>query len=223
MRELKKHQWGKARGFSAGVVDRIFRGQIPGHEVLNAISMYDNVSLTWLVSGLGSPYLVFSGSADDEVAEQLQEFLSEKWSIVILSAPSNKEDAIVLMRPSTYEYKEKEIEYLDLKILVGPIGLMTSQLLKNSKQSIASIEVSEFVLHRITRGQSSNSDILKHVNTKNYKKAGFTHATKYKDKDRRSLPQIETLEEKKLILGFRSIEEDDKKTILNLIDSLTKK
>jgi len=220
----KKHNWGKERGFSPGTIDRLFKGQIPGHEVLTAISMFDNASITWLISGSGSPFLVVATSQDDEFAEQLQDHLLADHEIHIFNNPSIKTTAIVLSRRSTYTYKDKTIQFTDIKIITGFIGIITRQFLKECKEhhKTENLIVSEFCLHRISKGMASIMDIFNFMNDAVIKTIDFDEVPAHTI-DRRRLPQIETLDEKKLLTGFREIGDDDKKTILNLVDSLKNK
>ena len=56
--ERKPTPWGERLGFNKSTVSRIFSGVVPGSEILNAIMRYENISLSWLLSGKGDQFLI---------------------------------------------------------------------------------------------------------------------------------------------------------------------
>ncbi|MDH5393943.1 MAG: hypothetical protein OEY11_12210 [Gammaproteobacteria bacterium] len=215
-----KHPWGKQIGLSTGTVSRMFQGKIPGHEVLNAISKYENASITWMVTGETSPYLITTLIDDEELAEHLNELLDQDWKISILNGKT-KQSVIVLSKPAQYQINNKIIDYTAIEVMSGPLGKLTYNKLLDVEKVCVLEDIDEVTLTRIIRGQVGTRGILELINNTN---------CLYKIIERRATERVsenvmsyQTLDEKHFIEKFRALKDDDQKTIINLMDSLLNK
>jgi len=215
-----KHPWGNQLGLSTGTISRMFKGQIPGHEALNAISKYENASITWMVTGETSPYLITTLFDDESLAEHLHELMAEEWEVFIFNS-TTKQSVIVLKQPAKYSINKKLIDYTAIEVMSGPIGQLTYNELLHVGSVFVLDNIDEFTMTKIIRGQIGTRGILQIINNTE---------SHFKINDRRSenrvsdhSPEYSTLDEKNLLQKFRALTPDDKQTIINLMNSLSKK
>lgn len=119
--DRKKIAWGESLGFNKSTVTRIFGGEVPGTDILNAIMRKENLSLSWLLSGRGDEFVVARTQIPEEFGDLLEVLLEEgHWTAHICNAPNGA--TVVLDRPGQYEYKGKAIDYRIVEIINGPVS-----------------------------------------------------------------------------------------------------
>lgn len=100
--------WGKELGLSNGVITDLGKGKAPGPDFLNAISVMENVSLSYLLSGTGSPFIV-----ENQPPETLN------GQIYFLSHNGLRAIVTVNQAEYTYERTQKTHQYQQVKIYRG--------------------------------------------------------------------------------------------------------
>lgn len=119
LRGRKKHPWAASLGISRGTADRMFRGEIPGHETLGLIMRAENISISWLTEGAGAPYLVRWFTTDEEALKYLDELLElQDWTVHRLT-DGEKIDVLILYAPAEVEYKGTTVRYTEINVIAG--------------------------------------------------------------------------------------------------------
>lgn len=146
-----KHAWGKEIGISKGVIDAMWKGNMPGAEKLVPAINAENMSLTWLVEGSGQPYLVYSSLNDLDAYEYLEALFDEDWSAAYILT-DGKTNAIVLTMPGTYFVgtDPTEYKYTVVEIIAGQVGNKAISLLDKHE-----------VIYRLYKKKISSEDMLK--------------------------------------------------------------
>ena len=133
--ERKPTPWGERLGFNKSTVSRIFSGVVPGSEILNAIMRYENISLSWLLSGKGDQFLIERVQTPAEFSDLLEAHTSgEIWeSIYVCNAPNGL--AVILTQPGRkLDYKGKELDYTVIEVINGPVDSGLVEMLKGEKE-----------------------------------------------------------------------------------------
>ena len=125
----KLYPWAASLGISRGAAESMNKGNIPGSEILTAIRRKENVCLTWLVSGEGKRYSVDMHDSDAEFAEKLKmhDIVGNKWNIAVIFDKTRL--VVCLASPTTYIYKNKQIDYITYEVITGPVGFETQDVL----------------------------------------------------------------------------------------------
>lgn len=102
------------------------RGLLPGADTLGLIARAENVSLSWLVEGAGTPYLVRWYPTDEQCREYLDELLADEiWTAVHRLTDGGRVEVLVLHCPAEVEYREQTVPYTEIAVLAGGIGPAT--------------------------------------------------------------------------------------------------
>lgn len=131
-----KNAWGKVMGFNSSNITRMFRNEIPGYEILSAIMKMENVSLSWLLEGKGSPFLIDVQETAEGLAEMVEEHLKDGgWTdIYVTNAPNGV--LVTLSQPGQYDYKGTAIDYRIIEVVTGPLSEALVQLLEKAKAKV---------------------------------------------------------------------------------------
>lgn len=125
--DRRPYPWGEALGFHKGTVAKMVKqGSPPGPEFLSIISRVENVSITWLLTGEGSPFMATVFASDAEAEYLLDMHLTDEpgWDLYLIGCAG--EHAIVLAQPGEITLKERQpISYTIVEVLVGAIGPRT--------------------------------------------------------------------------------------------------
>ena len=118
----KLYPWAADLGISKGAAESMGKGNLPGPEIQHLIMRRENVSLTWLNTGRGNPYLVDCYLTADEMAEVVADHLidSDDWKVVLHAG-----DGVVVVElsmPAEFDYKGKAIPYTVYEFIAGPVG-----------------------------------------------------------------------------------------------------
>lgn len=116
-----KHPWGDRLGISPTKISNMFRGEghIPNHESLALIRRVENVSITWLITGDGAPYVVSRCQLDAEACELLRQHLKDEPNWAIHIAACEPDFTVVLSQPCRIKSGERDIEYFCIEIISG--------------------------------------------------------------------------------------------------------
>lgn len=155
----KKHPWGEKLGFTRGTLTRLFNGEILSADKLLPICRAENVSLSWLLDGVGEPYQVHHTFTDEETADLLSLYIDdEDWEILVLK--NQAYPAIVLTLPATMMVGKKHIDYTATEIIAGPMDYQTLSVLNNTSRMISEISSGDFNMRKLYAGKMSNLALL---------------------------------------------------------------
>lgn len=148
--------WCKAHGLSKGTAGRMIEGQTPGPEILSLIMRIENVSITWLLEGIGAPFLV--SEYTDGYADILQEWLDYGGRPAYI-VTDRHDAAVILVQPAQHEYRGKTIDYSAIQITHGNIKASEIDVI-NRFPEIYLKPVSSAVLDAIKRGDMGTWQLL---------------------------------------------------------------
>jgi hypothetical protein len=84
LRGRKPFPWGDSVRLNKGAIGRLLKGQFPDPETLIPMCRVENLSLTWLIDGLGSPYLVSYPVSDQEAANGVRDCFADGMAGVLV-------------------------------------------------------------------------------------------------------------------------------------------
>lgn len=118
----------------------------------------ERVTRDWLMDGFGSPFHITKCLTSAEFAEELKLYLNdEDWRIYIATNGQNL--VVVLTMPCEKEYKNKMIEYTDVKVLAGPIGPEINHRLQKLKNRW-DLTLSHQQINSLANGLMGNYELL---------------------------------------------------------------
>lgn len=117
------YAWGTSTGIGRGAAQRLADGLMPGGQLLARIARVENLSITWLLTGAGTPYLVYRADTDADAARHLHALLDEDgWTINLVASDAAR--ALVLTQPASID----RIDYTIVEVLAGPLAERTVSL-----------------------------------------------------------------------------------------------
>jgi transcriptional regulator with XRE-family HTH domain len=150
-----KYKFGEGLGLKSGTIDRIFRGHEPGPDILKAIALFENVSLNWLLTGQGTPYVIHCAQTDGETARWLDQFLNEHpmaWTVYRVT--DGDRTVLVLYRPDQYPMKDDCVDYSRVEIIPGPLGPIALRKLAGTPvASLREVRTDPETLARLAQGE----------------------------------------------------------------------
>lgn len=160
----RQYAWGNFIGATRGSINRMFKGDIPGWEILLAIHDIERVNLNWLLTGDEHPYNVVGQQAnDDELVAQLERLLKHHadWQICWLN--HRNRFCVVLAREAVRHTRDKRVEFTDVQVLGAGGGRTLLRQLDTLKANttINPLTIPGEAFHRLTTGQMSNLELLK--------------------------------------------------------------
>lgn len=88
--DRKIHPWGKQLGMTRGTIQRLKEGDFPDPAKLMPACRVENLSLSWLLYGIGTPYLVHVAIDAGDAIDQVDALLAdEPWDILIAATGSS--------------------------------------------------------------------------------------------------------------------------------------
>lgn len=162
----RKYPWGQAVTLSRGAIDKLFNGEILHHQLMGAITRAENVSLSWLTEGRGSPYMVNRVSTDKEAADTIRDILEDEpgnWAIYrVMNKEDQRQSLVVLTQPGEYSYehrgKRSTLTYKIVEIISGPLGKRVYELLRNHEYISVRMPYEKFEM--LARGWIGNHDLF---------------------------------------------------------------
>ena len=131
----KRHVWG-VLGFTNNRVHRLFveSEPLPNTEELALIGEAENLSLNWLVYGIGPKYRITTFQDFTEFNAAVQDVLQEKWEIIYIAVCQSR-CALLTSRTKTVQYKNRDVGIHQIKCLTGP-GSTKLQSIANLAQYV---------------------------------------------------------------------------------------
>ncbi len=156
----KIHRWGSKIGLTKTVITRLNQGVLPGADKLRPVVRAENVSLTWLIEGIGEKYLVNHGYSDQHCAEILQALYDERWKTHVLV--DGFHIAIVLTQYGSYKVGNIDYLYTIVEVITGPIDDKTLSLVaqQNNDNNTFFVETSVADMQNLYRGDIGTYGLL---------------------------------------------------------------
>jgi hypothetical protein len=117
--DRKIHPWGKSLGMTRGTIQRLKEGSFPDPEKLMPACRVENLSLSWLLFGLGTPYIVSMAVDGADAFELIDTWMAEeKWNLLI--AQSDAGWLPVLYQPADLTLPDGSIiDYRAIQVISG--------------------------------------------------------------------------------------------------------
>lgn len=114
----KPNPWGMEIGLSRGTISRLIQGYTPGADSLSIIASNENVNLTWLLQGKGSPFIVERCVTETNAYDFLLAKLKENsdWDFYVMT--NGIETHLVLSRMNTYSVRDKIYQYRQVDVFM---------------------------------------------------------------------------------------------------------
>lgn len=120
LRGRKMARWSAAVGLEREKARRLAHGKVPVADSLTGPARVENLSLTWLLSGEGRPFLTFSPLNAEDAADHIDVLLGEEddWRPLVVASPQGW--SVVLHQPAeTVGHDKKPIRYEAVAIIGG--------------------------------------------------------------------------------------------------------
>ncbi|NIR28158.1 MAG: bacteriophage CI repressor [Gammaproteobacteria bacterium] len=154
--------WGERLGSNKGTIYRMFQGEVPRWETLCAIQHAENVSLSWLLTGEGPPFLVTHRTTDAGCAEWVEARLEgADWIVYLVLAPGGLH-CLAFARPAAFDARGRRVEYTAVEILAGPAGRHTLSALEAlpAREGLRIARIADGDAERIACGQVGTFGLL---------------------------------------------------------------
>lgn len=159
--ERDRYPWGEALGLTRGTINRISSGHVPGPEILGSVTRSENVSLSWLLEGIGVPYLVSRCQSDAEACALLTQHLNDEpgWAIYLIAC--EPDFVIVLTNPCQIVSGSKTVDYSCVEIISGA-GPETVRAALDARKSnpVRRLSISSKDLQRLSAGWMGNLELF---------------------------------------------------------------
>lgn len=200
------------------------QGVVPSADALAAIGRAENVSVSWLLSGKGAPFLVSLLPSDAELAEHLEALADEDgWTWTLLDSEAGR--CLALTQPGQFEIKGRAVNYTIVELVCGPVGAASLAVLAGRAPADRRyrVHVSAGTLQRIRHGQVGTYELLQ-------KDGGLLRDAEPWDIDalidRRAAdgaepaPEACTGDERALVSAYRKLSDAHRKVVLSTIQAL---
>ena len=156
------YPFGEGAGINRGTISRVLKGNVPTHESLASLVRVENASISWLLEGKGSPYLVTYCQNDADCREMLDAWLEEDgWTLHLVMV--NSLSSLILTQPGQFDNKGKMIDYTIIEILAGPMAEKTMDRIieaQNNGHPVMTVRVSPTVATKIYKGRMGTYALL---------------------------------------------------------------
>jgi len=131
----KIHPWAAALGVSKGAAETMGRGQVPGAEILRLIRFREGVSLGWLVTGDGAPFVL--EHCDDGVG-LAQELAAEAGqcagALELHLFGDGPAQLLLLARPGRLQYRQQCQDYRYVRLWTLALSSLPASLKRQAGQ-----------------------------------------------------------------------------------------
>lgn len=108
----KIHPWAAALGVSKGAAETMGRGQVPGAEILRLIRFREGVSLGWLVTGDGAPFVLEHCEDGAMLAQELSHEAAQcDGALELHLFGDGPAQLLLLARPGRLQYRQQPQDY----------------------------------------------------------------------------------------------------------------
>lgn len=152
--------WLKSLGFSTGVISHVMGGAQPSTDLLTALVRSERVNLSWLLLDKGSPYLVEAVLSDTQAVLAVETYIHNADYGVTLAYSDNNQFAVILHKLDSHHHKDKPIEFHDVNVLAGNIGLETAHWFANQKRSNLALKLTAEAMRHLQEGHIGNMELF---------------------------------------------------------------
>lgn len=120
----KPYPWAAANGISRGTIGRMLKGELPDPARLVPVLRSEGLSLTWLLTGQGTPFVVHSPTSDAQGADLIRQYLEEMGApsvSIIRNAEASSSLVVALTEHVSKAPADAEpYEYDHSEVIAGP-------------------------------------------------------------------------------------------------------
>ena len=153
----RPHTWGRQLGLSTGLIGRMARaGDPPGWKALLAIASAEHASITWLLSGAGTPYVVLPAHTDAWAGAQLARILQGSYTWRLTVAWGEPVSAVILDAPQKLQIDlDTSLSFRAIRVIAGHLGPLTvaQAVAAATHHRVRTVELSDEDLAEVAAGQ----------------------------------------------------------------------
>lgn len=153
--------WAKSLGISGTTQQALKTGGNITGDVLTVVQRVENVSVSWLLTGRGRPFLVNECDGDDEAIERIGNHLADepdKWTVEAAAAPGLV--VLVLRQPGgLLRLPDPAIKYDIVEVFAG-FGAKTLRHFAPLAPAVGCYQMSPIEVMRLARGQMGTYELL---------------------------------------------------------------
>jgi hypothetical protein len=169
LRGRKPHPWGVSLGLKPATITRLKNGQFPDPEKLMPACRAENLSLSWLLYGIGTPYLIQVAVDPGDAMDRIHALWSdEPWSMLI--AHTNSSWIPVLHQPAALLLPDgSTLNYRIVQVIAGAIkgceARLADRLAREPISSVTSLELKEPDWRRLASGYMGSIELFEQTST----------------------------------------------------------
>lgn len=120
----KPTPWSENLLIPSGTMSRMFKGDgvPPTYETLAKITRTENVSLSWLIEGVGAQYLIGIIPDDGELAGEIEMRMQEEPAWQVDALTDGQLLIVILSQPAQFVEKRGNIDYVAVEVFGGVVG-----------------------------------------------------------------------------------------------------
>lgn len=154
--DRKIHPWGKQLGMTRGTIQRLKEGSFPDPEKLMPACRVENLSLSWLLFGIGTPYLVQVAVDAGDAMDRLEALWSdEPWDMLVAHTASNW-IPVLHQRAQLLLPEGSSLEYRMVQVITGNVQgcelRLADRLAREPASTLGSVRLSDEDWRRLASG-----------------------------------------------------------------------
>jgi hypothetical protein len=151
--------WANWLGISQGTLSRLKKGELPDPEKLTAVCRAENLSLTWLLDGLGSPYLVHHVVDEEDAERAVDQLLAdEPWLMLLVVCEARA--LVVLHQAASIEIKNARCDYMAVEVITGCYDAHSIAAAFDRASAMQVLEVDDMQWWRLATGYMSATELF---------------------------------------------------------------
>ena len=163
--ERKQYAWGESIGATRGSTNRMFKGEIPGWEILVAICDVERTNLNWLLNGIGQPFITRGCRKREEDCIRIFDELYQRhndWRIHCITQGTHY--CLGLTRHAHRMTRDKSVDYTEVQLITDGGGHRLLRRLEQTEQTIYRVPIPSDDFERLARGYVGNVELLETIN-----------------------------------------------------------
>jgi len=122
LRGRKPYSWARDVALSRGAMDRLLKGNFPDPEKLVPACRVENISLTWWLDGIGSPYVVYIAASPDDHASLARTMQEDEPSLRAVRVQCIDGYRMAFYQQASILVGEDHREYAHITMIGGSAG-----------------------------------------------------------------------------------------------------
>lgn len=154
----KLSPWARQMGLSNSFVTRTRENKPPNSMALGLISKVERVSINWLLTGMGVPFIVSTIPRDEDFAEYLDILSDENWDATIMVCYEYPNFAIAtLQQPGQLSLGNGSmLDYTIHEVVYGATGGYTAEVLGEKYPGWKQLTIDKKSFELLSEGQMGN-------------------------------------------------------------------